>query len=101
MIRRPPRSTLSSSSAASDVYKRQALRKIIKKIEVQQHAKYICPFCGKNNVKRSCVGIWRCRSCKKLIAGGAWELATSSALQAKNTMVRLKKLKQEVKEKTE
>ena len=24
-----------------------ALRKIIKKIEVQQHAKYICPFCGK------------------------------------------------------
>src|SRR5664280_3423720 len=26
MIRRPPRSTLSSSSAASDVYKRQALR---------------------------------------------------------------------------
>src|SRR5674536_374345 len=28
MIRRPPRSTLSSSSAASDVYKRQALYKI-------------------------------------------------------------------------
>src|SRR5664280_2730493 len=27
MIRRPPRSTLSSSSAASDVYKRQAPRK--------------------------------------------------------------------------
>src|SRR5674536_218743 len=27
MIRRPPRSTLSSSSAASDVYKRQALMK--------------------------------------------------------------------------
>src|SRR5674536_367639 len=26
MIRRPPRSTLSSSSAASDVYKRQGLR---------------------------------------------------------------------------
>eukprot|EP00658_Telonema_sp_P-2_P027520 TRINITY_DN21229_c0_g1_i2.p1 TRINITY_DN21229_c0_g1~~TRINITY_DN21229_c0_g1_i2.p1 ORF type:complete len:200 (+),score=75.14 TRINITY_DN21229_c0_g1_i2:83-682(+) len=28
MIRRPPRSTLSSSSAASDVYKRQGLRRI-------------------------------------------------------------------------
>src|SRR5665648_1269220 len=28
MIRRPPRSTLSSSSAASDVYKRQALAKL-------------------------------------------------------------------------
>src|SRR5674536_214244 len=28
MIRRPPRSTLSSSSAASDVYKRQALEQV-------------------------------------------------------------------------
>src|SRR5664279_6409498 len=28
MIRRPPRSTLSSSSAASDVYKRQAGRRV-------------------------------------------------------------------------
>ena len=24
-----------------------ALRKIIKKFELQQHAKYVCPFCGK------------------------------------------------------
>ena len=30
MIRRPPRSTLSSSSAASDVYKRQAFNHIFK-----------------------------------------------------------------------
>src|SRR5664279_2166180 len=30
MIRRPPRSTLSSSSAASDVYKRQVLCRIIR-----------------------------------------------------------------------
>eukprot|EP00658_Telonema_sp_P-2_P071348 TRINITY_DN60618_c0_g1_i1.p2 TRINITY_DN60618_c0_g1~~TRINITY_DN60618_c0_g1_i1.p2 ORF type:complete len:120 (-),score=30.63 TRINITY_DN60618_c0_g1_i1:99-458(-) len=29
MIRRPPRSTLSSSSAASDVYKRQAMEKSV------------------------------------------------------------------------
>src|SRR5664280_3887258 len=29
MIRRPPRSTLSSSSAASDVYKRQAERRLV------------------------------------------------------------------------
>src|SRR5664279_6219443 len=28
MIRRPPRSTLSSSSAASDVYKRQEMRRV-------------------------------------------------------------------------
>eukprot|EP00658_Telonema_sp_P-2_P023327 TRINITY_DN19344_c0_g1_i4.p2 TRINITY_DN19344_c0_g1~~TRINITY_DN19344_c0_g1_i4.p2 ORF type:complete len:178 (+),score=50.22 TRINITY_DN19344_c0_g1_i4:144-677(+) len=36
MIRRPPRSTLSSSSAASDVYKRQ-LQDRIKGLEKQEH----------------------------------------------------------------
>ena len=36
MIRRPPRSTLDRSSAASDVYKRQVLaRDIAKKIETE------------------------------------------------------------------
>ena len=34
MIRRPPRSTLSSSSAASDVYKRQNLHGIIENGEI-------------------------------------------------------------------
>eukprot|EP00828_Plagiopyla_frontata_P030669 TRINITY_DN40103_c0_g1_i1.p1 TRINITY_DN40103_c0_g1~~TRINITY_DN40103_c0_g1_i1.p1 ORF type:complete len:116 (-),score=32.49 TRINITY_DN40103_c0_g1_i1:21-368(-) len=37
MIRRPPRSTLSSSSAASDVYKRQIKKKVIQK---QQQCAY-------------------------------------------------------------
>src|SRR5665648_1295342 len=35
MIRRPPRSTLSSSSAASDVYKRQAVENVKPLIEVK------------------------------------------------------------------
>src|SRR5674536_214175 len=34
MIRRPPRSTLSSSSAASDVYKRQVLRHVENRLKV-------------------------------------------------------------------
>ena len=28
------------------------LRKIVKKFEVSQHARYISPFCGKNTVTR-------------------------------------------------
>eukprot|EP00658_Telonema_sp_P-2_P063914 TRINITY_DN52760_c0_g1_i1.p1 TRINITY_DN52760_c0_g1~~TRINITY_DN52760_c0_g1_i1.p1 ORF type:complete len:112 (-),score=11.80 TRINITY_DN52760_c0_g1_i1:13-348(-) len=32
MIRRPPRSTLSSSSAASDVYKRQTMYKCVRRV---------------------------------------------------------------------
>lgn len=41
-------------------------------MEVTQHARYTCTFCGKNSVKRTNVGIWSCRSCKKTVAGGAW-----------------------------
>jgi large subunit ribosomal protein L37Ae len=72
-----------------------SLRKIIKKFEVQQHAVYLCPFCGKQSVRRLAVGIWACKSCHKQIAGGAWELATAQALAAKSTMLRLKKLREE------
>jgi large subunit ribosomal protein L37Ae len=49
-----------------------ALRKQIKKIEITQHAKYTCSFCGKDNVRRTAAGIWHCRSCRKDVAGGAY-----------------------------
>src|SRR5664280_3897227 len=42
MIRRPPRSTLSSSSAASDVYKRQGIRVV--RVEAQGLAKLLDCF---------------------------------------------------------
>ena len=42
-----------------------SLRKVIKKMEVSQHSRYHCVFCGKDNVQRQSVGIWKCRSCKK------------------------------------
>ena len=49
-----------------------SLRKIIKKFEITQHAKYVSPFSGKESVKRQAVGIWKCKSTGKKIAGGAW-----------------------------
>ena len=75
-----------------------SLRKMVKKIEISQHGKYVCYFCGKvcaglcsarqwpgaktrtnwsiltfqNSMKRKCVGIWNCNKCQKVIAGGAW-----------------------------
>ena len=49
-----------------------SLRKQIKKMEVSQHARYFCGFCGKHAVKRVAVGIWGCRACKKVVAGGAY-----------------------------
>ncbi|KAJ1028311.1 hypothetical protein NDA18_002976 [Ustilago nuda] len=56
-----------------------SLRRQIKKIEISQHSKYTCTFCGKDSVKRKAVGIWECRACKKVMAGGAWTLSTSAA----------------------
>ena len=55
------------------------LRKSIKKMEITQHATYTCTFCGKDSVKRTAVGIWHCKACKKTTAGGAWTVSTTAA----------------------
>ena len=73
-----------------------AIRKIVKKFELQQRAKYLCPACGKSAVRRLAAGIWKCRACKITFAGGSFEFATSVATTAKVTMNRLKKLKEEL-----
>jgi len=49
-----------------------SLRKQVKKMEISQHARYTCTFCGKVTVKRQAVGIWNCKSCNKTVAGGAY-----------------------------
>jgi large subunit ribosomal protein L37Ae len=71
------------------------LRKLVKKIEISQHSTYRCVFCGKDSVKRTCVGIWDCRSCRKVIAGGAYTLSTASAITVRSTIGRLRKVQQE------
>jgi large subunit ribosomal protein L37Ae len=69
-------------------------------MEISQHARYTCTFCGKvrlypspkpytethrsnrpfqDSVKRKAVGIWECKSCRKVIAGGAWNVSTTAA----------------------
>ena len=72
-----------------------ALRKISKKYEVSQHMRYVCPFCGKNAVKRVAVGIWRCSRCFKTMAGGAWTPTTNMAVASKQTLMRIKKLEED------
>uniref|UniRef100_A0A2K6K147 60S ribosomal protein L37a n=1 Tax=Rhinopithecus bieti TaxID=61621 RepID=A0A2K6K147_RHIBE len=47
-----------------------SLWKMVKKIEISQHAKYTCSFCGRTKMKRRAVGIWHCGSCMKTVAGG-------------------------------
>ena len=71
-----------------------SIRKVVKKIEIAQHSKYVCPFCGKENVKRTCTGIWECRSCKKQIAGGAYTLSTIAGAAVRSTVRRLRETKE-------
>ena len=52
-----------------------SLRKQVKKMEIQQHARYVCTFCGKETVKRKAVGIWECKGCHKSVAGGAYTVS--------------------------
>ena len=69
----------------------QKLRKQVKAIEILQRVRSICPFCGKKSIRREATGIWKCRGCRRAIAGGAWEFVTTAATTAKTTINRLKK----------
>jgi len=69
-----------------------SLRKQVKKMEITQHARYTCTFCGKDTVKRQAVGIWKCKACKKSIAGGAWTVSTTAAITVRSTIRRLRDL---------
>eukprot|EP00698_Gefionella_okellyi_P016745 TRINITY_DN4808_c0_g1_i1.p1 TRINITY_DN4808_c0_g1~~TRINITY_DN4808_c0_g1_i1.p1 ORF type:complete len:109 (-),score=17.39 TRINITY_DN4808_c0_g1_i1:34-312(-) len=70
-----------------------SVRKQIKKIETTQHAKYTCPFCGKDSVKRQAAGVWQCSGCRKVIAGGAYLLSTPTATAIRSTVRRLRETK--------
>ncbi|KAJ3071141.1 60S ribosomal protein L43 [Podochytrium sp. JEL0797] len=69
-----------------------SLRKQVKKFEISQHAKYTCTFCGKDAVKRTAVGIWKCKGCKKTMAGGAWTVGTTAAATVRGTVRRLREI---------
>ncbi|CAI9728267.1 ribosomal L37a [Octopus vulgaris] len=71
-----------------------SLRKTVKKMEVSQHAKYTCKFCGKDAVKRKAVGIWNCKSCRKIVAGGAWSYSTTAAVTVRSAIRRLRDMKE-------
>ncbi|KAF5296627.1 hypothetical protein FQA39_LY12455, partial [Lamprigera yunnana] len=84
-----------------------SLRKMVKKMEITQHSKYSCSFCGKvsfvlylcglmcfrsfkDSMKRSCVGIWTCKRCKRVVAGGAWVYSTTAAASVRSAVRRLR-----------
>ncbi|KAE8038424.1 hypothetical protein FH972_010935 [Carpinus fangiana] len=71
-----------------------SLRKQIKRMEVSQHSKYFCKFCGKEmcqfQLKRKAVGIWGCKDYGKVKASGAYTLNTASVVTVRSTIRRLR-----------
>ncbi len=53
------------------------IRKLYDAAQKAKTSKYVCPKCGKKNVKRAGNAQWVCRSCNARIAGGAFMLSTS------------------------
>ena len=53
-----------------------SVKKQIRSVETNKSAKYACPRCCKQNVKRVSSGIWECRSCSLKFAGGAYKPTT-------------------------
>jgi len=70
-----------------------SLRKIAKRAERTQHARYMCSFCGKTAVKRRATGIWDCARCKRTVAGGAYLLVTPAAAASRSTLRRVREAK--------
>ncbi|XP_069342769.1 large ribosomal subunit protein eL43-like [Eulemur rufifrons] len=70
-----------------------SLWQMVKKIDISQHAKHTCSFCGKTRMKTRAVGVWHCGSCKNTAAGGSWTYGTTSAVPAKSAIRSLKEPK--------
>ncbi|XP_030742585.1 60S ribosomal protein L37a-like [Echinops telfairi] len=68
-----------------------SLWKMVRKIEISQHAKYTCSFCGKTQMKSRAVGIRHCGSCLRTVAGCPY--TTTFVVTAKSAIGSLKELK--------
>ena len=67
------------------------LRKRADAADKQRIAKYPCPACGKEAVKRRGYSKWECRSCGATFAGGAYSLTTPIGDASKRLLVSIKK----------
>ncbi len=66
-----------------------SVRKRVKEVLERRYAKHTCPFCGSTGtVYRKSVGIWSCRKCGAVWAGGAYTPRSGIAPYFKGYIVR-------------
>ncbi|MCL4373492.1 MAG: 50S ribosomal protein L37ae [Candidatus Marsarchaeota archaeon] len=59
------------------------LRKRQREVKEEKRASYMCDICGKVAVRRIGTGIWKCRHCNTVYAGGAYTMKTAAGEAAK------------------
>ena len=47
-------------------------RTMVREVESQQKLRHPCPRCGQKAVQRTSTGIWTCKKCGNVFAGGAY-----------------------------
>lgn len=69
-----------------------SLRRQCRKLESLSRARYDCPWCGRKSSRRQAAGIWSCRPCGKVVAGGAYVPNTPAAITVRTTIRRLREM---------
>lgn len=65
------------------------LRKRAADVDKQKRARYSCPKCGKDSVKRISNAVWKCKSCGNTFAGGAYSLNTPMGATANRAIAEI------------
>lgn len=57
------------------------VRKRLKQVDSDKSKWYVCPKCNHQSVKRAGTGIWKCRRCGLVFAGGAYKPVVSPSFR--------------------
>jgi large subunit ribosomal protein L37Ae len=68
-----------------------SLRKRYDTISKEKKTLYTCDVCGKESVKRISTGIWKCKHCGAIFAGGAYSLKTEAGKTVERLLNQMKK----------
>ncbi|MFQ6050594.1 MAG: 50S ribosomal protein L37Ae [Candidatus Hydrothermarchaeota archaeon] len=65
------------------------LRKLVADIERKSKVKHKCVKCGETVLKRTGTGIWKCKKCGSVMAGGAYTPTTPGGDEVERVIKRM------------